>query len=431
MLNKKRLLTPGPTPLPEEVRLALAQDMIHHRKGQFKEIMQRVQSHLRELFGTTQPVLPLSCSGSGAMTAAVYNLFAPGEKVLVAEAGKFGERWVEIARSRGLECTVLSAPWGQAVKAGDVAAALDADPDIRGVLIQMSETSTGVLHPVREVAAITRTRNVLCVVDGISGVSLSPCPMDQWGVDCLVTGSQKGLMLPPGLALLASYIEEIRIGLTRIGQESLTIGERTVDVHTATFTDFMHYYDVTLMNPKVLSGVFIGAMMAFLFCGLTMNAVGRAAARMVEEVRRQFREIKGILTGEAQPDYARCVEISTKGAQHEMVLPSLLAIIAPLLTGFVFGVPGVIGLLVGGLGAGFVLAIFMANAGGAWDNAKKYTEEGHLGGKGGEVHKATVVGDTVGDPFKDTSGPSLNILIKLMSMVAIVMAGLTVAWSLF
>ena len=234
-----------------------------------------------------------------------------------------------------------------------------------------------------------------------------------------------------GLALLASYIEEIRIGLTRIGQESLTIGERTVDVHTATFTDFMHYYDVTLMNPNVLSGVFIGSMKANQISGLTIKAVGRAAARMVEEVRRQFREIKGILTGEAQPDYARCVEISTKGAQHEMVLPSLLAIIAPLLTGFVFGVPGVIGLLVGGLGAGFVLAIFMANAGGAWDNAKKYTEEGHLGGKGGEVHKATVVGDTVGDPFKDTSGPSLNILIKLMSMVAIVMAGLTVAWSLF
>lgn len=234
-----------------------------------------------------------------------------------------------------------------------------------------------------------------------------------------------------GLALLASYIEEIRIGLARIGQESLTIGECAVDVHTATFTDFMHYYDVTLMNPKVLSGVFVGSMMAFLFCGLTMNAVGRAAGRMVEEVRRQFREIKGILTGEAQPDYARCVEISTKGAQREMVLPSLLAIIAPILTGLIFGVPGVIGLLVGGLGAGFVLAIFMANAGGAWDNAKKYTEEGHFGGKGGEVHKATVVGDTVGDPFKDTSGPSLNILIKLMSMVAIVMAGLTVAWSLF
>ena len=234
-----------------------------------------------------------------------------------------------------------------------------------------------------------------------------------------------------GLALLASYIEEIRIGLTRMGQETLTVGERTIDVHNASFTDFMYYYDITLMNPKVLSGIFIGSMMAFLFCGLTMNAVGRAAAHMVEEVRRQFREIKGILTGEAQPDYARCVEISTKGAQREMIFPSLLAIIAPVLTGLIFGVPGVIGLLVGGLGAGFVLAIFMANAGGAWDNAKKYTEEGNLGGKGGDVHKATVVGDTVGDPFKDTSGPSLNILIKLMSMVAIVMAGLTVVWSLF
>ena len=201
--------------------------------------------------------------------------------------------------------------------------------------------------------------------------------------------------------------------------------------HTASFTDFMYHYDITLMNPKVLSGIFIGSMMAFLFCGLTMNAVGRAAARMVEEVRHQFREIKGILTGEARPDYARCVEISTKGAQHEMVFPSLLAIIAPIATGLIFGVPGVVGLLVGGLGAGFVLAIFMANAGGAWDNAKKYTEEGHFGGKGSETHRATVVGDTVGDPFKDTSGPSLNILIKLMSMVAIVMAGLTVAWSLF
>ena len=152
---------------------------------------------------------------------------------------------------------------------------------------------------------------------------------------------------------------------------------------------------------------------------------------MVDEVRRQFRDIKGILTGEAEPDYERCVEISTKGAQREMVIPSLIAIIAPILTGFIFGVPGVVGLLIGGLSSGFVLAIFMANAGGAWDNAKKYVEEGNFGGKGGEVHKATVVGDTVGDPFKDTSGPSLNILIKLMSMVAIVMAGLTVAWSLF
>ncbi|WP_195595580.1 sodium-translocating pyrophosphatase [Coprobacter fastidiosus] len=235
-----------------------------------------------------------------------------------------------------------------------------------------------------------------------------------------------------GLALLASYIEEIRIGLTRIGEEILIFADGSmIETHKATFVDFMYYYDVTLMNPKVLSGIFIGSMMAFLFCGLTMNAVGRAAAHMVEEVRRQFREIKGILTGEAEPDYARCVAISTKGAQREMVFPSLLAIIAPIATGLIFGIPGVIGLLIGGLSSGFVLAIFMANAGGAWDNAKKYVEEGNFGGKGGEVHKATVVGDTVGDPFKDTSGPSLNILIKLMSMVAIVMAGLTVAWSLF
>ena len=235
-----------------------------------------------------------------------------------------------------------------------------------------------------------------------------------------------------GLALLASYVEEIRIGMARLGEEFLALpGNITVRLHDASFTDFMTYFDVNLMNPKVLSGIFIGSMMAFLFCGLTMNAVGRAAAHMVEEVRRQFREIKGILSGEAEPDYARCVQISTKGAQRERVFPSLLAIIAPIVTGLVFGVPGVIGLLVGGLGAGFVLAIFMANAGGAWDNAKKYVEEGNFGGKGSEVHKATVVGDTVGDPFKDTSGPSLNILIKLMSMVAIVMAGLTVSWSLF
>ena len=234
-----------------------------------------------------------------------------------------------------------------------------------------------------------------------------------------------------GLALLASYIEEIRIGLSRLGQTAINLGDMTKPIHEATFTDFMNYFDVNLMNPKVLSGMFIGSMMAFLFCGLTMNAVGRAAAHMVEEVRRQFREIKGILTGQAEPDYARCVQISTLGAQREMVFPSLLAIVAPILTGLIFGVPGVIGLLVGGLSAGFVLAIFMANSGGAWDNAKKYVEEGNFGGKGGEVHRAAVVGDTVGDPFKDTSGPSLNILIKLMSMVAIVMAGLTVSWSLF
>ncbi len=235
-----------------------------------------------------------------------------------------------------------------------------------------------------------------------------------------------------GLSLLASYIEEIRIGLDRIGTAILELPNGIeVAIQEASFTDFMVYYDVTLMNPKVIAGMFIGSMMAFLFCGLTMNAVGRAASRMVEEVRRQFREIKGILEGKAEPDYARCVQISTKGAQHEMVFPSLLAIIAPVATGLIFGVPGVIGLLIGGLSSGFVLAVFMANAGGAWDNAKKYVEEGNFGGKGSEVHRATVVGDTVGDPFKDTSGPSLNILVKLMSMVAIVMAGLTVSWSLF
>ncbi len=234
------------------------------------------------------------------------------------------------------------------------------------------------------------------------------------------------------LALLASYIEEIKIGLIRLGdtQLEMTNGD-VISVASASFGDFMNYYQVTLMNPKVLIGVFVGAMMAFLFCGLTMNAVGRAAQKMVEEVRRQFREIKGILTGDATPDYARCVAISTKGAQREMLFPSLLAIAVPVIVGLLLGVAGVIGLLVGGLACGFVLAVFMANAGGAWDNAKKYIEEGNCGGKGSDSHKATVVGDTVGDPFKDTSGPSLNILIKLMSMVSIVMAGLTVAWSLF
>jgi K(+)-stimulated pyrophosphate-energized sodium pump len=237
------------------------------------------------------------------------------------------------------------------------------------------------------------------------------------------------------LALLASYIEEIKIGLQHIGQNVISIvmpNGQTMEVVTenASIIDLMNYYKVNLMNPTVLIGVFIGSMMAFVFCGLTMNAVGRAAQSMVEEVRRQFREIKGILTGEATPDYARCVEISTRGAQREMLLPSILAILAPIVTGVIFGVPGVMGLLVGGLGAGFVLAVFMANAGGAWDNAKKYVEEGNFGGKGSDIHKATVVGDTVGDPFKDTSGPSLNILIKLMSMVAIVTAGLTVVWTL-
>ncbi len=229
-----------------------------------------------------------------------------------------------------------------------------------------------------------------------------------------------------GLALLASYIEEIKIGLTHIGKQITDVSGQVIDAAQATIPDIMAYYHVDLMNPMVLVGAFIGAMMSFLFCGLTMNAVGRAAQSMVSEVRRQFREIKGILEGKATPDYARCVEISTKGAQREMLVPSLIAIIVPVLVGVVLGVAGVMGLLIGGLASGFVLAVFMANSGGAWDNAKKYVEEGHLGGKNSDAHKATVTGDTVGDPFKDTSGPSLNILIKLMSMVSIVMAGLTV-----
>ena len=238
------------------------------------------------------------------------------------------------------------------------------------------------------------------------------------------------------LALLASYVEEIKIALIRIAGESGTAQltksvSWTVDkIRSASLIDFMDAYSVNLMNPVVLVGVFVGAMMAFLFCGLTMNAVGRAAQKMVEEVRRQFREIAGIMEGKAEPDYARCVAISTKGAQHEMLLPSILAIAIPIVVGVVLGVAGVMGLLIGGLSCGFVLAVFMANAGGAWDNAKKYIEEGNFGGKGSDNHKATVVGDTVGDPFKDTSGPSLNILIKLMSMVSIVMVGLTVVFHL-
>ena len=235
------------------------------------------------------------------------------------------------------------------------------------------------------------------------------------------------------LALLASYVEEIKIAMTRAmegGQQFIDAAGNAFDPSKASMSEMMEYFQVTLMNPRVLVGVFIGAMAAFLFCGLTMGAVGRAAAKMVDEVRRQFREIKGILEGKATPDYGSCVEISTRAAQHEMILPSLLAIIIPIVTGVVLGVAGVLGLLVGGLCAGFTLAVFMANAGGAWDNAKKFVEEGNFGGKGSDVHKATIVGDTVGDPFKDTSGPSLNILIKLMSMVSIVMAGLTVACNL-
>ncbi len=232
------------------------------------------------------------------------------------------------------------------------------------------------------------------------------------------------------LALLASYLEEIRIGMVRIGTTAFEVGGRTVETASATLQELMAHFDIHLMNPLVLVGTFIGSMMAFLFCGLTMQAVGRAAGRMVEEVRRQFAEKPGIIRGEDEPDYARCVAISTRGAQHEMILPAALAILVPIATGIVLGVGGVMGLLLGGVAAGFVLAIFLANSGGAWDNAKKYVEEGNLGGKGSEAHKATVIGDTVGDPFKDTSGPSLNILIKLMSMVAIVMAGLTVTFHL-
>ncbi len=243
------------------------------------------------------------------------------------------------------------------------------------------------------------------------------------------------------LALIASYVEELRIGLARIaGTSNISdYAKATIekfknlglDINNASLVDFMNVYEVNLMNPKVLLGMFLGSMMAFLFCGLTMNAVGRAANQMVNEVRRQFRENLGIMEGKSDPDYARCVEISTKAAQKEMLFPALLAVIAPIVTGVVFGVAGVLGLLGGALSAGFVLAVFMANSGGAWDNAKKYIEQGNLGGKGSDAHKAAVIGDTVGDPFKDTSGPSLNILIKLMSMVSIVMAGLTVSYTLF
>ena len=228
------------------------------------------------------------------------------------------------------------------------------------------------------------------------------------------------------LALLASYIEEIKIGLQHVGTAVLQVGDKVVNVAEATIPQIVDYYQVNLMNPRVLAGVFVGAMLAFLFCGMTMNAVGRAAQKMVVEVRRQFKEIKGILEGKQRPDYKRCVEISTKAAQHEMVAPALTAIIVPVVVGIILGEAGVMGLLIGGLGAGFILAIFLANSGGAWDNAKKYVEDGHFGGKNSVNHHATVVGDTVGDPFKDTSGPSLNILIKLMSMVSIVMAGLIV-----
>ena len=233
------------------------------------------------------------------------------------------------------------------------------------------------------------------------------------------------------LALLASYVEEIKIAMIRAvenGKQYVDAAGNLFDPSNASTIDFINFFQVNLINPKVLVGAFLGAMAAFLFCGLTMGAVGRAAESMVQEVRRQFREIKGILEGKATPDYGRCVEISTRSAQREMIIPSLLAIIIPIVVGLVLGVAGVLGLLTGGLAAGFTLAVFMSNSGGAWDNAKKMIEEGNFGGKGSENHKATIVGDTVGDPFKDTSGPSLNILIKLMSMVSIVMAGLTIVF---
>ncbi|HNQ37355.1 MAG TPA: sodium/proton-translocating pyrophosphatase, partial [Prolixibacteraceae bacterium] len=254
------------------------------------------------------------------------------------------------------------------------------------------------------------------------------------------------------MALLAAYMEEVRLWIGKIAASSDGVkevgdvvfytakaavvpvaqeGQRVVELASATIRDFTQAYDLSVFNPMLLGGIFVGAMMAFVFCAMTMKAVGRAAGAMVEEVRRQFREIAGIMEGKATPEYAKCVEISTKGAQREMLVPSMMAIIVPIAVGIFMGVPGVIGLLVGGLTAGFTLASMLNNAGGAWDNAKKYIEKGNHGGKGSEAHKAGVVGDTVGDPFKDTSGPSLNILIKLMSMVSVVMAGLTITASLW
>ncbi len=251
------------------------------------------------------------------------------------------------------------------------------------------------------------------------------------------------------MALLSAYMEEVRLWLSKIttaGEGFIqkgsvvfykdvapVVGEglKAVKISTASITDFVAAYDLSLFNPMLLGGLFLGAMMSFVFCAMTMKAVGRAAGAMVDEVRRQFREIAGIMEGKATPEYAKCVEISTRGAQREMIVPAMLAIIVPVLTGLVLGVAGIVGLIAGGLTTGFTLASMLNNAGGAWDNAKKYIEKGNLGGKGSDAHKAAVTGDTVGDPFKDTSGPSLNILIKLMSMVSIVMAGLTVAYSLF
>jgi K(+)-stimulated pyrophosphate-energized sodium pump len=237
------------------------------------------------------------------------------------------------------------------------------------------------------------------------------------------------------MALLAAYIEEVRIWISRLATDAggtFNVGDVAFTPESAKIAgvmDFISAYNLTIMNPKLICGLFIGAMMAFVFCAMTMKAVGRAAGAMVNEVRRQFREIAGIMEGTGQPDYARCVSISTRGAQKEMILPSLLAIIIPVVTGLLLGVAGVMGLLAGGLTCGFVLAITLNNAGGAWDNAKKYIEKGAHGGKGSDAHKAAVVGDTVGDPCKDTSGPSLNILIKLMTMVSVVFSGVVVKFA--
>ena len=232
------------------------------------------------------------------------------------------------------------------------------------------------------------------------------------------------------LALLAAYFEEVKIMFVKFLDRPNEL-INNVPAIDAQFIDFIHHYDIHLMNPLVIVGIFIGVLSVFLFSGMTMNAVGRAAQKMVDEVRRQFKDIPGIMEGKAEPDYARCVAISTKGAQQEMMVPSLIALLIPVVVGLVFGVAGVTGLLVGTISSGFAMAIFMANAGGAWDNAKKYIEEGNLGGKGSDNHKAAVVGDTVGDPFKDTSGPSLNILIKLMVMASVVTVGVAVSYSIF
>ena len=253
------------------------------------------------------------------------------------------------------------------------------------------------------------------------------------------------------LALVAAYMEEVKLWLGRLADKSVDgykqigdvlfykshvpaavqAGQQAVEVSHAGIKDFVSAYNLSLFNPILLAGLFIGAMMCFVFVAMAMKAVGRNAGRMVDEVRRQFREIPGIMEGTGKPEYGKCVAIATKGAQKEMVVPSLMAIVVPVVTGIIFGVPGVVGLLMGGMTTGFTLASMLNNAGGAWDNAKKYIERGNYGGKKSDCHKASIVGDTVGDPFKDTCGPSMNILIKLMSMVAVVMAGVTVAWSLF